>query len=74
VAPASRVTAANSKANARVIFAPCENRLGRETGHNWRDFASDEPVSAADFQTLRLKRHSRPGDGSNVREPFDETR
>ena len=68
------ITAANSKAKARVILFLAKNRFGRETGHNWRDFASDEPVSAPDFLTLRLKRHSRLSDGCNARETFDETR
>jgi hypothetical protein len=49
--------------------------LPRDTGHNRRDFASNEPVSAVDFQTVRLKNPTTcvkmaalPG------EPFDETR
>jgi hypothetical protein len=36
-------------------FALTKNRSDRDRGHNRRDFASNEPVSAIDFQTVRLK-------------------
>jgi hypothetical protein len=54
-----------------------------ESGHNWRDFASDEPVTAAIFN-VAVKKGMAPerhgprktclnGDGSNAAETFDET-
>ena len=55
-APASTISAANNKAKARVIFFLVKNQSMRETGHNCRDFASNEPVTAAIFEALRLKK------------------
>jgi hypothetical protein len=38
-----------------------------ETGHNCRDFASNEPVSAAFSDTAVKKGNTPQSDGSNVR-------
>jgi len=57
-APASNVTAANSKAKTRIMFVPAKNQIRCETGHNWRDFASNEPMSAASFNHWRYRNNT----------------
>jgi hypothetical protein len=59
-AAARAIIAANSKARARVIFflaKPSDQQI--ETGHNCRDFASNEAVSAA-FSAAWVKKGNTP--------------
>jgi len=51
-----------------------KHRYGFKTGHNLGDFAS-AAVRARRFSNAAVKkRMTGTGDGSNAREPFDETR
>src|SRR5439155_25011089 len=62
-APASNVSAANSKAKARVIFSSSRQNLHmQETGHNCGDRARNERGSRAIFEHRREKSQHALGD------------
>src|SRR5665647_271187 len=66
-APASKATAKDSKANDRIISAPLERKsFRRKTGHNRRDFASNEAVSARLSNPAVKTGRAVPGDGCNA--------
>jgi len=54
-------------------LAPAKNQLRRKTGHNWRDFASNEPVSAASFNHWRYRNNTASAGECSVRSSKSQT-